>query len=145
MRLIDADALDCDLQKLEQDYRKSYATNTRGDMIELCRKRIDMMPTLDAVPVLRCKDCAYARRWYSDRYLCDLWDKDGIDVFGDGFCNYGKRKEEDEVKNTTNWERFTSMTPEQIAAWLRQTTRHRSRKYAEEWSKRCTLKRIDDG
>lgn len=48
----------------------------------------------DVVPVVRCKDCRYSQPWYSDKRLCELWSKNVIDVFDDGFCNYGERGEE---------------------------------------------------
>lgn len=45
------------------------------------------------VEVVRCKDCKYRRPFYGDKGICDLWAKDGIDVFNDGFCNYGERRD----------------------------------------------------
>lgn len=41
--------------------------------------------------IIHCKDCKYCER-YLDKGRCFLWVKDGIDVFADGFCNYGTRK-----------------------------------------------------
>ncbi len=38
--------------------------------------------------VIRCRECKYSKPWYRDKRLCFLWDKDGIDVFEDGYCNY---------------------------------------------------------
>lgn len=53
--------------------------------------------TADVVEVVRCKYCKYSRHWYFDKYLCDLWDKDGgVDVFSNGFCNYGRRRDDAE-------------------------------------------------
>ena len=52
-------------------------------------------PAVDAAPVTRCKDCKHSEFWYRDKRICRLWNEDGIDVFNDGFCNYGKRREED--------------------------------------------------
>lgn len=45
------------------------------------------------VEVVRCKDCKNCRPFYGDKGICDLWAKDGIDVFNDGFCNYGERRD----------------------------------------------------
>ena len=42
--------------------------------------------------VVRCKDCKHSEEWYGDKRRCFLWHESGIDVFEDGFCNYGKRK-----------------------------------------------------
>lgn len=55
---------------------------------------IDEMPTVDAAEVVRCKDCKHSEHWYGDKHLCHLWNEIGIDVFGDGYCSYGERKEE---------------------------------------------------
>lgn len=52
------------------------------------------MPIVDAVPVIRCKDCRFSKPWYKDKRICSLWSERGIDVFEDGFCNYAERKEE---------------------------------------------------
>lgn len=45
-------------------------------------------------PVVFCRDCAHSDKWYADRYLCYIWNDDGNSVFGDGFCNYGIKKED---------------------------------------------------
>ena len=42
--------------------------------------------------IVRCKDCKYCEHWYADKGRCFLWHEDGIDVFEDGFCNYGGRR-----------------------------------------------------
>lgn len=42
--------------------------------------------------IIRCKDCKYCEHWYADKGRCFLWHEDGIDVFGDGFCNYAERR-----------------------------------------------------
>ena len=42
--------------------------------------------------VVRCKYCKHSEEWYGDKRRCFLWHESGIDVFEDGFCNYGKRK-----------------------------------------------------
>lgn len=60
----------------------------------------DAIPTADVVEVVRCKDCKYSEHWYRDKCLCRLWygeEKPSapIDVFDDGFCNYGERREDD--------------------------------------------------
>ena len=54
MRLIDADALAkfIDYGHLNNPNEKLYSEND-------IREMIDMMPTIDAVPVIHCKDCKY--------------------------------------------------------------------------------------
>ena len=51
---------------------------------------IDAVPTIDAVEVVRCKDCKhYYYSAYAMRCVCDFdnkeWDKDD-------FCSYGERR-----------------------------------------------------
>lgn len=92
MRLIDADAL---LEKAwDADTRIDYVQVVDvGDIIEA--------PTIDAVPVVRCKDCI----WYEiyqlkkdgtddlrcKRSYCALW---GNYLKPDYFCADGERREE---------------------------------------------------
>jgi len=45
--------------------------------------------------IIRCKDCKNSELWYGDKRRCFLWNEDGIDVFNDGFCNYGERRFDD--------------------------------------------------
>ena len=42
--------------------------------------------------IVRCKECEHSKEWYGDKRRCFMWHESGIDVFEDGFCNYGKRK-----------------------------------------------------
>lgn len=58
------------------------------------RKAIEQTPTADVVEVVRCKDCVKSECWYADKRRCFLWSEEGIAVFEDGFCSYGKRKEQ---------------------------------------------------
>ena len=43
--------------------------------------------------IIRCIDCKYSEHWYGDKRICFLWHESGIDVFNDGFCNYGKEED----------------------------------------------------
>ena len=49
--------------------------------------------TADGVEVVRCKDCVHSKHWYRDKRLCSIWD---MDVWEDGYCNYGERKEQND-------------------------------------------------
>ena len=58
---------------------------------------IDEIPGVDAVPVVRCKDCKYYNERNED---CDhpaLWveycSDFGLDMKPDDFCSYGERRE----------------------------------------------------
>lgn len=91
-RLIDADAL------LEDGIRVSYAYNNDGIILipmGEVRQSIKNAPTIDAVPVVRCKDC---ENWDTD------WGPAGAEdgehfclVFAytsrpDDFCSHGERR-----------------------------------------------------
>ena len=81
MRLIDADAWEAFFYEHMDDKHMAAAKNA-----------LDEMPTVDAVPVVRCKDCKYSEYWYKDKRRCFLWYEAGIDTFEDGFCSYGGRR-----------------------------------------------------
>lgn len=71
------------------------------DHVEECREALRSIPAADVVEVVRCKDCKHSKHWYRDKRLCRLWYGEEkppapIDVFDDGFCNYGERREEDD-------------------------------------------------
>ena len=48
--------------------------------------------TFEIQELVRCMDCKHSEPWYNDKSRCFLWHETGIDVFNDGFCNYGERK-----------------------------------------------------
>ena len=80
MRLIDADAL----------MEKYHKTSVWDSYVEINRA-----PTIDAVPVVRCKDCKHAfDRSGRKPFGCYLHGKNGITLHdGDDFCSYGEKKE----------------------------------------------------
>lgn len=84
MRLIDADALIAEYDRVH----KGPAGGARKLMVDA--------PTIDAVPVVRCKDCKhrkYLRGATADAYTCSLgWGLSGI-VAEKDFCSYGERKD----------------------------------------------------
>ena len=93
MRLIDASAMRDDwLENGENEY--VYDTNAILDSI-------DSQPTVDAVEVVRCKDCKYYCQDKINGVICrhpeldfdiecyDHW----INTKPDDFCSYGERKE----------------------------------------------------
>ena len=82
-RLIDANALISYIDECSQEsrFRVYYG---------YAKSFIDDAPTVDAVPVVRCKDCKYMTQWAYGRY-CTVWD--GVNGMGDdGSCNYGERR-----------------------------------------------------
>ena len=100
MRPIDADALkeliDFRMWDVDDDYPHDEASN-RISEDHAVKKIIDEMPTVDAVPVIRCKDCTY---WDSEitqtavpnMRSCIYWGR--IGTLGIDYCSRAVRKEE---------------------------------------------------
>jgi hypothetical protein len=62
-----------------------------GDTWRDAQKAIDDAPTVDAEPVVRCKDCQYSRPKKSGIKLhCAWWYRS---VEDDDYCSRGKRRE----------------------------------------------------
>ena len=57
---------------------------------------IDEEPSIDAVPVIRCKDCKYARMTYDGECkYCDVWFPDEAEYLdGDYYCASAERRED---------------------------------------------------
>lgn len=73
---------------IDADELKAKAFGKRGGLIHT--SDIDDAPTVDAVEVVRCKDC---KHWYSDAdtgMACEFTNMGQPD---DGFCNWGERKD----------------------------------------------------
>lgn len=76
MRLIDADNLDVFF----------------CDTVEECGEMIANEPTVDAVPVVRCRECVY---WQSGENEAENWEYcrfHRIDIGPHSFCSYGEKK-----------------------------------------------------
>lgn len=94
-RLIDANAL---YDKVEQKYKVSS-----GRMHSGYREFLDMIcdaPTVDAVEVVRCKDCRFCRTFFPEKQIgkearrvwyCDLY---RCNRKADEYCSDGERREE---------------------------------------------------
>ena len=91
MRLIDAESL-------AENWFYTAATGTKA--VELVE--IEAAPTIDAVPVVRCRECKYwseldLEGHYSDGIVCRLCIRETAwrPLFRDAkdFCSYGERKE----------------------------------------------------
>ena len=78
MRLIDADVLE---QKMASPFVTTYKD---------ARQAVKDAPTVDAVPVVRCKDCEYYVETNGRIGTCELTISGAED---DGFCAWGVRKE----------------------------------------------------
>ena len=91
MRLIDADAFDAIIN--DDGTIDEYATET-------ARNAMLIMPTVDAVPVIRCKDCKFSKAYYHGSesnlgmftYLCTQ----GLCKNADDYCSRAERKDNGE-------------------------------------------------
>lgn len=86
MRLIDAGAL----------IDKAWdAENGFGWVKVVSVNDVMTAPTIDAVEVVRCRDCKYSRPYRTDKYTCEKeHDCGDYTIPADWFCADGKRREE---------------------------------------------------
>lgn len=93
MRLIDADVFE-ELFDKQIEYGAT-------DIFDAVEDALQDAPTIDAVPVIRCKDCKHRGGYHCPMYHTEtsLDDLDGFDDYtvdrtdGDGFCHRGERRE----------------------------------------------------
>ena len=64
----------------------------------IVKSALEKAPTVDAVPVVRCKDCIGRSTWYNDaEYGCTVCGMSGMyPKSEDCFCSYGIQKDGDE-------------------------------------------------
>lgn len=96
-RLIDADALKEVIFGNSYILRDSINSMNFGMFCDGIEQAIGEAPTIDAVPVVRCKDCKHCE-YASNRIPTEqAWVcyKLGIDVEQDWFCAVGERKDDE--------------------------------------------------
>ena len=73
----------------------AYWHGTDCECYAFAHKALDNAPTVDAVPVVRCKDCKFAHMTYGGECkYCDVWEsEESLYLDGDFFCAFGERKE----------------------------------------------------
>lgn len=90
-RLIDADAFDKRI-RLDVGSCEEELTEDFKDGISTVLEMMKTAPTVDAVPVVRCKDC----RWRKDKSVATAWMPCRALVTPDNFsCVIGERKDGD--------------------------------------------------
>ena len=94
MRLIDADRLS---ENIYDNIQAPYEDSREAK--EECLCAIEEAPTIDAVPVVRCKDCMHYlivdEFEGGKRYMCKVNHFSYINSDGDmHYCSYGERKED---------------------------------------------------
>ena len=93
MRLIDADALMNVIRQHEYRLATKQGSIDYGMFTLGIQQAVDEQQTIDAVPVVRCRECKQGEiddPDFPDEYYCHEgygWNK------GDFYCAYGKRKE----------------------------------------------------
>lgn len=85
MRLIDADALPRTTQIYEFNGKQM-----ENEIVDA--KFIDTAPTIDAVPVVRCKDCKCWTEWANGTGSCNRFTLDWIGTDADDFCSMGEKR-----------------------------------------------------
>lgn len=95
MALIDADDLMAGLNRKHSEVGKIRYTEGFNDAILRVRSMIHSAKTIDAVEVVRCKDCKYGDP--NERYGCTAYHYrkyETHDMKPDDFCSYGIRRKE---------------------------------------------------
>ena len=91
MRIIDADALLDRLEMLRRNY--TLKAGYRDAMTDAIGEVRDAL-TIDAVPVVRCKDCNHCdpENYHCDHYMGTVAP---LSRKPDDFCSYGERKDDE--------------------------------------------------
>lgn len=89
MRLIDADAL------MKAFYKSIDDAALHGGKIVPFQDIIQNAPTIDAVPVVRCKDCRHWTEWGSKTGSCSRFALDWIGTDADDFCSMAERRDDE--------------------------------------------------
>lgn len=94
MRLINAEKLEYSFELSIESW--SWDRNSNAPAIantyKMALKQVKEEPTIDAVEVVRCKNC----KWWKDKSrCCNVNGLNNIVYNGDWFCRSGERREED--------------------------------------------------
>lgn len=94
-RLIDADAL---IEFVEGRYTVTWNHDYDGGIKDACidiLNFIDNAPTVDAVPVVRCKDCRWWSDWGNGTGSCELSEAAMRREDATDFCSFGERRNDE--------------------------------------------------
>lgn len=91
IRLIDANSFSPSelYERDEVYYRDTFYSGVRRVLQAICDA-----PTVDAVQVVRCKDCIYWESGKSYVPYCNRFENGLQDCEADDFCSYGERRSE---------------------------------------------------
>jgi hypothetical protein len=92
--LIDRESLVKWLKDVGDYFRILDGVKAERKMLGKIIDHVEAMPTVDAVPVVRCKDCKWCRCYDKLllRYECTRF-LGSMQVREDDFCSHGKRKD----------------------------------------------------
>lgn len=100
MRLIDADALEKEIYKWMPKDQESWMDSEIPpieNLVVSIMMTIQEQETIDAVPVIRCKDCNHSLSGidkYNRQYILCTRHENSYGVKENGFCAWAERKEE---------------------------------------------------
>lgn len=77
-----------DLKKFKEEMAK------RGFLPAFAQAVLEIAQAVDAVEVVRCKDCGRGKRGVDNIVLCNHPSGKRITMTAYGFCNYGQRRED---------------------------------------------------
>ena len=95
MKLIDADELASIAYKGTEGWPDKF-----DDGVLWILDKIDNLTTIDAVPVVRCRDCKNSQIWSDPRYrFCEKWrprwnSTEPMLVDDEDYCAWGQRRED---------------------------------------------------
>ena len=94
MRLGDLDAL---TEKLKNGLgnAKNAGKEDYAKIFEVFIDWVSREPTIDAVPVVRCRECKHGKRGVDNMVRCSHPCGKVISMTAGDFCSYGQRKEAD--------------------------------------------------
>ena len=65
------------------------------DMLREVEREVKEAPTIDAVPVVRCRECQHCKEtvdYKGPGLFCSIWGREWQRVQPNDFCSYGQRK-----------------------------------------------------
>lgn len=96
-RLIDADALEKKLHELALDEWNQKASTTWSNALLECEDMVYNAPTVDAIPVVRCKDCKHNYHNMipsgEAEYGCTKCIE--LPITADFYCSWAERREDE--------------------------------------------------
>ena len=93
-RLIDADALMDVIRQHEYRLATKQGAIDYGMFTLGIQQAVDEQPTVDAGPVVRCRDC---KHWHKNTVFCGYMSygeaSERVNWYANDFCSYGEQKE----------------------------------------------------